>query len=116
MTPQEGCAGAWQASPGRLATRVTPGATLPGMGTEVPAGDAPEPRAVINGAFDLLVSLHGLGSARVSELQRGGALPRTTVHRLLTHLAEVGAVERPAGDGSARPSSSSAPGFPRIRG
>ncbi len=52
------------------------------------------PRAVIQGAFGLLASLHALGAARVSELQRGCGLPRTTVHRLLGQLAEVGAVER----------------------
>jgi IclR family transcriptional regulator, acetate operon repressor len=52
------------------------------------------PRPVIRGAFDLLTSLHELGPARVSDLQRYCGLPRTTVHRLLWQLAEVGAVER----------------------
>lgn len=56
----------------------------------------PAPRPVIHGAFDLLASLNRLGSARVSELQRDCGLPRTTVHRLLSQLAEVGAVERAA--------------------
>lgn len=52
------------------------------------------PRAVIEGAFSLLTSLREMGAARVSELQRECGLPRTTVHRLLGQLAEVGAVER----------------------
>jgi IclR family transcriptional regulator, acetate operon repressor len=56
--------------------------------------DAATPRAVIRGAFDLLESLHDLGAARVSDLQRTCGLPRTTVHRLLAQLEEVGAVER----------------------
>jgi IclR family transcriptional regulator, acetate operon repressor len=63
-----------------------------------PAGEATQdeaaPRAVIQGAFDLLESLHDLGAARVSDLQRVSGLPRTTVHRLLGQLEEVGAVER----------------------
>jgi IclR family transcriptional regulator, acetate operon repressor len=42
----------------------------------------------------LLSSLQGLGSARVSDLQRETGLPRTTVHRLLSQLEDVGAVER----------------------
>jgi IclR family transcriptional regulator, acetate operon repressor len=58
------------------------------------APDAASPRAVIQGAFGLLESLHDLGPARVSDLQRYCGLPRTTVHRLLGQLAEVGAVER----------------------
>jgi IclR family transcriptional regulator, acetate operon repressor len=58
------------------------------------ARDAVAPRAVIQGAFGLLESLRDLGSARVSDLQRACGLPRTTVHRLLGQLAEVGAVER----------------------
>jgi IclR family transcriptional regulator, acetate operon repressor len=58
------------------------------------ARDAAAPRAVIQGAFDLLDSLHTLGAARVSDLQRACGLPRTTVHRLLSQLEEVGAVER----------------------
>jgi DNA-binding IclR family transcriptional regulator len=51
-------------------------------------------RAVVHGAFGLLTALHELGSGRVSELQRRSDLPRTTVHRLLAQLEEVGAVER----------------------
>ena len=38
--------------------------------------DSVAPRAVIGGAFDILASLRGLGSARVSELQRESGLPR----------------------------------------
>jgi IclR family transcriptional regulator, acetate operon repressor len=45
-------------------------------------------------AFGLLTALHALGSGRVSELQRRSGLPRTTVHRLLAQLEEVGAVEQ----------------------
>jgi len=54
-------------------------------------------RTVVDGAFGLLTLLYGLGPARVSELQRISGLPRTTVHRLLTQLEDVGAVERLAG-------------------
>ena len=53
-----------------------------------------DPRGVLGGAFGLLAALHGLESARVSDLQRETGLPRTTVHRLLNQLEEVGAVER----------------------
>jgi IclR family transcriptional regulator, acetate operon repressor len=56
--------------------------------------EALEPRAVVDGAFGLLTLLHRFGSARVSELQRVSGLPRTTVHRLLRQLEDVGAVER----------------------
>lgn len=52
------------------------------------------PRAVVETAFGLLSTLQTLGSARVSELQRQTGLPRTTVHRLLGQLEDVGAVER----------------------
>ncbi|MEU3186813.1 helix-turn-helix domain-containing protein [Streptomyces sp. NPDC006923] len=51
-------------------------------------------RPVIGAAFALLASLRERGPARVSELQRDCALPRTTVHRLLGQLHDVGAVER----------------------
>jgi IclR family transcriptional regulator, acetate operon repressor len=59
--------------------------------------DVAVPRAVLDGAFGLPASLHGLGSARVSELQRDSGLPRTTVHRLLGQLEEVGAAQRSGG-------------------
>jgi IclR family transcriptional regulator, acetate operon repressor len=55
---------------------------------------SPASRGVLQGAFGLLSLLQHAGSARVSELQRDSNLPRTTVHRLLAQLAEVGAVER----------------------
>lgn len=61
----------------------------------IPADEPP--RAVIGGAFALLMSLSRLGSARVSELQRDSGLPRTTVHRLLSQLERVGAAERSSG-------------------
>ncbi len=51
-------------------------------------------RAVIRGAFEVLAAMEQLGTCRVSEVQRHCGLPRTTVHRLLAQLAEVGAVER----------------------
>lgn len=55
---------------------------------------ASAPRAVIDAAFELLALLRAVGPARVSELQRHSGLPRTTVHRLLGQLEDVGAVER----------------------
>jgi IclR family transcriptional regulator, acetate operon repressor len=67
------------------------------MGARQATGDTAAPRAVIRAAFGLLASMHKLGPARVSELQRDCGLPRTTAHRLLVQLAEVGAVERSAG-------------------
>jgi hypothetical protein len=56
--------------------------------------DAAGQRGVIEGAFGLLALLRDKGPSRVSDLQRDSGLPRTTVHRLLGQLAEVGAVER----------------------
>jgi IclR family transcriptional regulator, acetate operon repressor len=70
------------------------GAVEDGGLLEAAADGAVAPRAVVETAFGLLASLQGLGSARVSELQRHSGLPRTTVHRLLGQLEEVGAVER----------------------
>jgi IclR family transcriptional regulator, acetate operon repressor len=66
------------------------------MATDHSAGAAAAPRAVVGGAFEILTALRELGPARVSELQRESGLPRTTVHRLLGQLEEVGAVERSA--------------------
>jgi DNA-binding IclR family transcriptional regulator len=81
--------------------------------------DAGAPRAVVGGAFGLLTSLHELGSARVSELQRDSGLPRTTVHRLLGQLEEVGAVERSAGRWRLGPAlfglGAGVPAEPRLR-
>ena len=82
-------------------------------------GGAAGSRPVIGGAFGLLASLHRLGSARVSELQRDSGLPRTTVHRLLTQLQEVGAVERSAGRWRLGPTlveyGAGVPAEPRLR-
>ncbi len=83
------------------------------------ARDAAEPRAVIQGAFGLLESLRDLGSARVSDLQWYCGLPRTTVHRLLGQLAEVGAVERSGARWRLAPTlielDASVPAEPRLR-
>jgi DNA-binding IclR family transcriptional regulator len=88
------------------------------MGADRLAGAA-VPRAVIRSAFGLLASLHALGSARVSELERECGLPRTTVHRLLTQLEEVGAVERSAGRWRLGPAlvelGAGVPAEPRLR-
>jgi DNA-binding IclR family transcriptional regulator len=74
---------------------------------------------VIRGAFALLTSLSRLGSARVSELQRDSGLPRTTVHRLLTQLEQVGAAERSSGRWRLGPAimalGASVPAQPRLR-
>jgi IclR family transcriptional regulator, acetate operon repressor len=82
-------------------------------------GDTAAPRAVIRAAFGLLASLHKLGPTRVSELQRDCGLPRTTVHRLLAQLAEVGAVERSAGRWRLGPTlvelGAGVPAEPRLR-
>jgi hypothetical protein len=67
----------------------------------------------------LLASLHRLGLARVSQLQRDSGLPRTTVYRLLTQLEEVGAVERSAGRWRIGPTlveyGAGVPAAPRLR-
>src|ERR1700754_1303246 len=49
---------------------------------------------VIRSAFGLLELLRVLGRARLADLTRESGLPRTTVHRLMGQLADVGAVER----------------------
>ncbi|GAB3726255.1 IclR family transcriptional regulator [Amycolatopsis oliviviridis] len=56
-------------------------------------------RGVLEGAFTLLEALdeHG-GQAGLTQLVRATGLPKTTVHRLLDQLADLGAVER-AGSG-----------------
>jgi IclR family acetate operon transcriptional repressor len=54
-------------------------------------------RSVIGAAFALMESLRRLGPSRVSDLQRDCDLPRTTVHRLLGQLEDVGAVLRADG-------------------
>lgn len=52
-------------------------------------------RGVLEGAFALLEALneHG-GQAGLTQLVRTSGLPKTTVHRLLDQLADLGAVER----------------------
>ena len=84
-----------------------------------PATADDAPRAVLGGAFALLTSLSRLGSARVSELQRDSGLPRTTVHRLLSQLEQVGAVERLSGRWRLGPTmvelGAGVPGEPRLR-
>jgi DNA-binding IclR family transcriptional regulator len=80
---------------------------------------AVEPRAVVRGAFDLLAAMRGRRAARVSELQRASGLPRTTVHRLLVQLEDVGAVERAAGRWRLGPTlvrlGAEVPAEPRLR-
>jgi DNA-binding IclR family transcriptional regulator len=82
-------------------------------------GGVGAPRAVLGGAFALLLSLRVLGSARVSELQRDSGLPRTTVHRLLAQLEQVGAVERSSGRWRLGPTvvelGAGVPAEPRLR-
>jgi DNA-binding IclR family transcriptional regulator len=51
-------------------------------------------RAVVHGAFAVLGALRRSGPARVSAIARACGLPRTTVHRLLAQLQDVGAVQR----------------------
>jgi IclR family transcriptional regulator, acetate operon repressor len=64
---------------------------------EEPGEDLGAARPVVHGAFEVLAALRQLGSSRVSELQRGSGLPRTTVRRLLIQLEDVGAVESSTG-------------------
>lgn len=89
------------------------------MASDDVKGDAAAPRPVLGGAFGLLASLHSLGSARVSDLQRESGLPRTTVHRLLGQLEEVGAVERTGGRWRLGPTlvelGAGVPAEPRLR-
>jgi hypothetical protein len=76
-------------------------------------------RGVVHGAFELLAALKRVGSARVSDLQRQTDLPRTTAHRLLFQLAEVGAVERSGGRWRLGPTlvelGAGVPAEPRLR-
>ncbi|MBP2367535.1 helix-turn-helix domain-containing protein [Pseudonocardia parietis] len=84
-----------------------------------PRYEADGPRAVVRSAFGLLGALRALGSARVSELERASGLPRTTVHRLLNQLQEVGAVERSSGRWRLGPTlvelGAGVPAEPRLR-
>ncbi|HEY6638710.1 MAG TPA: helix-turn-helix domain-containing protein [Solirubrobacterales bacterium] len=81
-----------QATPGDQVATVVSIAPVSADDSLSASGD--DPRGVLGGGFGLLVALHGLESARVSDLQSETGLPRTTVHRLLNQLEEVGAVER----------------------
>jgi DNA-binding IclR family transcriptional regulator len=60
-----------------------------------------------------------LGPARVSDLQRDSGLPRTTVHRLLSQLEQVGAAERSSGRWRLGPTivelGAAVPAEPRLR-
>jgi DNA-binding IclR family transcriptional regulator len=82
-------------------------------------GTAGVARPVVGGAFAVLNALSALGSARVSDLQRDAGLPRTTVHRLLAQLEQVGAVERSSGRWRLGPVivslGAAAPAEPRLR-
>jgi DNA-binding IclR family transcriptional regulator len=52
-------------------------------------------RGVLEGAFALLDVLGAMGNeVGLSELAKSSGLPKTTVHRLLDQLGELGAVER----------------------
>jgi IclR family transcriptional regulator, acetate operon repressor len=62
-----------------------------------PLGRSPG-RGVLDGAFRLLRALPQIGGpGQLSELARATGIPRPSVHRLLTQLSSVGAVERQHG-------------------
>ncbi|WP_405659232.1 helix-turn-helix domain-containing protein [Streptomyces sp. RK9] len=65
-------------------------------GTGGEAG-APGGRGVLAGAFVLLEEMARVGEAGPSALAAGTGLPKTTVHRLLGQLVELGAVEQHQG-------------------
>lgn len=54
-------------------------------------------RGVLEGAFALLEDLGRVGEARLTDLARRTGLPKATVHRLLTQMSDLGAVEQRAG-------------------
>jgi DNA-binding IclR family transcriptional regulator len=57
--------------------------------------DRAKGRGVLEGAFALLDVLGSMGNdVGLSELAKNSGLPKTTVHRLLDQLSELGAVER----------------------
>ncbi|MEI5101710.1 helix-turn-helix domain-containing protein [Streptomyces sp. PmtG] len=58
---------------------------------------APAGRGVLEGAFALLEELGRLGEARLTDLAVGTGLPKSTVHRLLSQLSGLGAVEQSRG-------------------
>lgn len=51
-------------------------------------------RRVVGTVFDLLAHLRALEPARLVDLAAASGVPRPTVHRLLSQLVEVGAVQR----------------------
>lgn len=67
---------------------------VPGAGSG-PDG-RPAGRGVLEGAFRLMAALDEAGQAGVTSLAARAGLPKTTAHRLLRQLAELGAVERRA--------------------
>ena len=72
----------------------------PGSAGRSPAAPlGPNPgRGVLDGAFRLLRTLPETnGPGQLSELARATGIPRPSVHRLLTQLSSVGAVERQHG-------------------
>lgn len=54
-------------------------------------------RGVLEGAFALLSALEDAGEARLVELVSACGLPKSSTHRLLEQLVELGAVERSDG-------------------
>ncbi|MFC7506108.1 IclR family transcriptional regulator [Nocardioides sp. CPCC 206347] len=59
-----------------------------------PAAPATEPPSILTKAFDLLRAFNPHERVMtLSELARAAALPKSTVHRLLARLVELGAVE-----------------------
>ncbi|MFI0977620.1 helix-turn-helix domain-containing protein [Streptomyces sp. NPDC021093] len=63
---------------------------LPHHGTRTPAAG----RGVLEGAFALLEELSRLGEARLTDLAVNTGLSKSTVHRLLSQLSALGAVEQ----------------------
>jgi IclR family acetate operon transcriptional repressor len=55
-------------------------------------------RSVLEGAFGLLEAVERAGEAGLTKLAAECGLPKTTAHRLLEQLAELGAVERHRGN------------------
>ncbi|OXM45214.1 helix-turn-helix domain-containing protein [Amycolatopsis alba] len=54
-------------------------------------------RGVLEGAFLLLDELATVGEAGLTRLAAGAGLPKSTTHRLLSQLVELGAVQRRSG-------------------
>ncbi|WP_225826713.1 IclR family transcriptional regulator [Streptomyces naphthomycinicus] len=54
-------------------------------------------RGVLAGAFALLNSIEEAGEARLAALAAASGLPKSSAHRLLEQLVELGAVERSGG-------------------